>query len=81
MEGPFITGPSTGRAAEPELSLSIDVKMTMGLGGRTLRAVIAADQYKRLGVPALCPEEVGPVFERIGLERRSFFQLQMALDL
>ena len=51
-----------------------------GLGVRALRAVIAAHPGKRWGVPALCPEEVGSVFERAGLERGPLAQLQMALE-
>jgi hypothetical protein len=32
-------------------------------------------------VPALCPEEASPAFERAGLERGPLAQLQMALEL
>ena len=52
-----------------------------GLGARILRAVFAAHPDKRWGMPALCPEEVGPIFEHVGLERGPLAQLQMALEL
>jgi len=35
---------------------------------------------KRWGVPALCPEEMRGLFERVGFEREPLTQFQMALE-
>jgi len=47
---------------------------------RLLRAVMAAFPGKRWGVPALCPEEMMGLFERVGFEREPLTQFQMALE-
>jgi ribosomal protein S18 acetylase RimI-like enzyme len=52
-----------------------------GQATRLLHAVMAAHPGKTWRVPALCPEEVGGVFEHAGFELDSLSQLQMTIDL
>jgi ribosomal protein S18 acetylase RimI-like enzyme len=52
-----------------------------GQATRLLRAVMATYPGKTWHVPALCPQEFGPLFEGLGFEREPLAQLQMALDL
>jgi predicted GNAT family acetyltransferase len=52
-----------------------------GLGAALLRRVIAHWPEKVWHVPALCPEELGKVFERAGFEREKLSQWQMKLSL
>jgi ribosomal protein S18 acetylase RimI-like enzyme len=52
-----------------------------GQAARLLEAVMAKHPDKIWRVPALCPEEVGGVFEKVGFEEGSLSQFQMAIDL
>lgn len=52
-----------------------------GQATRLLRAVMAAHPGRAWQVPALCPEEVGFVFEAAGFERDLLSQLQMEISL
>jgi ribosomal protein S18 acetylase RimI-like enzyme len=52
-----------------------------GLGSRLLQRVIANWPGKTWHIPALCPEELGKVFERAGFERETLSQWQMKLRL
>ena len=42
--------------------------------------VMAAHPGRKWGVPALCPEEVGGVFDKVGLELGPLAQLQMVVE-
>ncbi len=48
-----------------------------GQATRLLKAIMAKHAGKQWDVPAHCPEEIGGVFERVGLTRGSLAQLQM----
>ena len=52
-----------------------------GQAARLLRAVMTQHPGKTWIVPALCPAEIGGVFERVGFEKEDLSQLQMALKL
>jgi GNAT superfamily N-acetyltransferase len=52
-----------------------------GLGSALLQRVIAHWPGKTWHIPALCPEELGKVFERAGFERETLSQWQMKLRL
>lgn len=52
-----------------------------GQARRLIKAVIAKYPGKKWLVPALCPEEVGPVFEKVGLQRGELSQLQMRIKI
>lgn len=52
-----------------------------GQARRLIEAVIAKYPGKKWLVPALCPEEVGPVFEKVGLQRGELSQLQMRIKI
>lgn len=52
-----------------------------GQATRLLRAVIAQHPGKTWIVPALCPAEIGSVFEKVGFEKQALSQLQMTLEL
>jgi ribosomal protein S18 acetylase RimI-like enzyme len=51
-----------------------------GHATRLLRTVMASFPGKRWGVPALCPEEMGGLFEKVGFEQETLAQFQMALE-
>lgn len=51
-----------------------------GHATRLLRALMASFPGKRWGVPALCPEEMGGLFEKAGFEQETLAQFQMALE-
>lgn len=52
-----------------------------GQARRLIKAVIAKYPGKKWLVSALCPEEVGPVFEKVGLQRGELSQLQMRIKI
>ena len=52
-----------------------------GQAVRLLKAVFAAFPQKVWHVSAICPEEVGFVFERAGMKREELSQFQMRLEL
>ncbi|MDY7075408.1 MAG: GNAT family N-acetyltransferase [Chloroflexota bacterium] len=52
-----------------------------GQATRLLRAVTAEHPGKTWIVPALCPAEIGGVFEKVGFEKEDLSQLQMTLEL
>jgi ribosomal protein S18 acetylase RimI-like enzyme len=52
-----------------------------GQATRLLQAVMARHPGKRWRVPALCPEEVGGVFEKAGFVKEPLSQFQMVADL
>ncbi len=70
---------------EPRIGIRSVVVKPEGRGQgqavRLLRAVMARYPGKEWIIPALCPQEVGRVFERVGFERGSLSQLQMVIHL
>jgi ribosomal protein S18 acetylase RimI-like enzyme len=48
-----------------------------GMAARLLRLLMGNYPDARWVVPALCPQEIGGLFERAGFERRELSQLQM----
>jgi ribosomal protein S18 acetylase RimI-like enzyme len=52
-----------------------------GQAARLVKAVLSNYPNRKWVIPALCPEEVGRFFERIGFGRESMSQLQMRVDL
>ncbi len=52
-----------------------------GLGAKLLQRVTALHAGKAWHVPAILPEELGPVFERAGFEKENLTQWQMKLSL
>lgn len=52
-----------------------------GQAGRLLRALMAHYPGKEWRVPTICPEEIGGLFEKIGLLRQDLTQLQMRAAL
>ena len=50
-------------------------------GARLVQALFANNPGKIWHVPALCPEELGFVFEKAGMQRERLSQLQMRLSL
>jgi ribosomal protein S18 acetylase RimI-like enzyme len=52
-----------------------------GLASEMLKRVLAIYTGKTWHVPALCPEELGKVFERAGFEKETLSQWQMKRDL
>jgi len=52
-----------------------------GIGTEMLKCVMAHHLGKTWHVPAICPEEVGKVFERAGFEREKLSQWPMRLGL
>lgn len=52
-----------------------------GLGTKLLQRVTALHAGKAWHVPAILPEELGPVFERAGFEKENLTQWQMKLSL
>jgi ribosomal protein S18 acetylase RimI-like enzyme len=52
-----------------------------GQASRLVKAVLSHYPNRKWVIPALCPEEAGGFFERLGFERSSLSQLQMRLDL
>ncbi len=52
-----------------------------GQATRLLRAVMARYPGKTWIIPALCPAEIGGVFEKVGFEKQDLSQLQMTLEL
>ena len=48
-------------------------------GPRVMRALFAKFPNKTWHIPALCPEEVGFIFERVGMVREKLSQFQMSL--
>jgi ribosomal protein S18 acetylase RimI-like enzyme len=51
-----------------------------GRAARLLRALMASHPAQEWRVPALCPEEMAPLFERSGFVRGSLSQIQMAIQ-
>jgi GNAT superfamily N-acetyltransferase len=51
-----------------------------GQATRLLEAIMAQHAGKQWDVPAHCPEEIGGMFERVGLTRGSLAQLQMVAE-
>ena len=51
-----------------------------GRATRLLRAVMAHHPGKGWAVPALCPEEIGGLFEKVGLVKGPLAQLQMGIE-
>ncbi len=51
-----------------------------GRAARLLRALIAAHPAEEWRVPALCPEEMAPLFESLGFARGSLSQLHMVAE-
>ncbi len=51
-----------------------------GQATRLLRALMTRHPHKAWKVPALCPEEIGGVFETAGFERGTLTQLQMLTE-
>jgi ribosomal protein S18 acetylase RimI-like enzyme len=51
-----------------------------GQATRLLQTVMTAHPGKMWRVPALCPEEIGGLFDRLSFVRESLTQLQMALE-
>lgn len=52
-----------------------------GLASKMLKRIVASYAGKTWHVPALCPEELGHVFERAGFEKETLSQWQMKRDL
>ena len=52
-----------------------------GLASKMLKHIVANYAGKTWHVPALCPEELGKVFERAGFEKEALSQWQMKRDL
>jgi ribosomal protein S18 acetylase RimI-like enzyme len=52
-----------------------------GLAARLLHLLMDSHPDTRWIVPALCPEEMGGLFERVGFARSEISQLQMAIAL
>jgi GNAT superfamily N-acetyltransferase len=52
-----------------------------GHASRLVKAVLSHYPNRKWVIPALCPEEAGGFFERIGFERGSLSQLQMRAEL
>jgi N-acetylglutamate synthase-like GNAT family acetyltransferase len=52
-----------------------------GYGRRQMQALIQRYPGKDWRVPALCPEEYGGFFERVGFTRGQLSQIQMEVDL
>lgn len=52
-----------------------------GQASRLVKAVLSHYPNRKWFISALCPEEAGGLFERIGFERGSLSQLQMSLGL
>lgn len=52
-----------------------------GLASEMLKHILASYAGKTWHVPALCPEELGTVFERAGFEKETLSQWQMKRDL
>jgi len=52
-----------------------------GQAGRLLRALMTHYPGKEWRVPTICPEEIGGLFETIGLQRQELTQLQMRATL
>ena len=52
-----------------------------GQAGRLVRAVLSNYPNRKWIIPALCPEEVGGIFEKVGFQRGGLSQLQMRVQI
>ena len=71
-------------AAEHVAILSMVVKpeaRAQHQAARLLRAVLAKYPEKKWVIPALCPEEIGGFFEKVGFAPDSLSQLQMSIRI
>jgi len=75
-----ISDPSRPRVAVRGLVVEPGARH-QGQAARLLRAVMAKHPGREWMVPALCPEEIGGLFEKLGFEMGELAQLQMVLEM
>jgi ribosomal protein S18 acetylase RimI-like enzyme len=75
-----ISDPSQSRVAVRGVVVEPSARR-QGQATRLLRAVMANHPGREWMVPALCPEEIGRLFEKLGFELGELAQLQMVLEL
>lgn len=75
-----ISNPEAGQIAICSLIVLPEAR-GQGQAARLVEAVHSNFPNRKWVLPALCPEEVGGLFERIGFHQGSLSQLQMSVDL
>jgi ribosomal protein S18 acetylase RimI-like enzyme len=81
LDAAYVAISDPSRAQIAVRSILVDPQARgQGQAARLLQATVAAHPGKTWRVPALCPEEIGGLFEGAGFVRESLAQLQMVLE-
>ncbi len=76
----MLTNPEAAQVVIWSVLVKADARRA-GQGQRVMRAAFSRFPNKTWHVPALCPEQVGRLFEKMGMIRDELSQFQMALKL
>jgi ribosomal protein S18 acetylase RimI-like enzyme len=76
----MLTNPEAARVVIWSVLVKPDARRT-GQGQRVMRAAFSHFPNKTWHVPSLCPEEVGDLFEKMGMMREELSQFQMTLKI
>jgi ribosomal protein S18 acetylase RimI-like enzyme len=76
----MLTNPETAHVVLWSVLVKAEARRA-GQGVRVMRAAFSRFPNKTWHVPALCPEQVGGLFENMGMTREELSQFQMALKL
>jgi ribosomal protein S18 acetylase RimI-like enzyme len=76
----MLTNPEAAHVVIWSVLVNADARRA-GQGPRVMRAAFSRFPNKTWHVPALCPEQVGGLFEKMGMMREELSQFQMALKL
>jgi hypothetical protein len=76
----MLTNPEAAQVVIWSVLVKADARRA-GQGARVIRAAFSRFPNKTWHIPALCPEQVGRLFEKIGMVREELSQFQMALKL
>jgi hypothetical protein len=76
----MLTNPEAAHVVIWSVLVKADARR-VGQGPRVMRTAFSRFPNKTWHVPALCPEQMGGLFEKIGMIREELSQFQMALKL
>lgn len=76
----MLTDPKAGHVVIWSVLVKADARRA-GQAPRVMRAAFSRFQNKTWHIPSLCPEEVGGLFEKMGMIREELSQYQMVLKL
>jgi hypothetical protein len=76
----MLTNPEAAHVVIWSVLVKADARRA-GQGRRVMRSAFSRFPNKTWHIPALCPEQVGGLFEKMGMVRDELSQFQMALKL